>query len=354
MFTIFACSRFREQIEIQQMKSNQLVETAIETLQKTQLIKGNWKPFDRKAINIGLDGQIEIEINNKTIWLNVVIKTNLRSIHLPLLFKLAQKHAPLILIADQIFPKIKEELRNNTLSYLEANGNIWLKYDQNLIWIDSNKSIPKQKEKTNRAFTKTGLKVLFDFLRDETLINSPYREIANQADVALGNVSYILNGLKEMGYVVKLNKEEYKFINHADLLHMWVVKYAEKLKPELEIGNFRFLNEEAFLNWKNLKIKKDSTCWGSEPAGNLMTNYLKPSLLTLYTTETKSELIKNYKLIPDPNGKILVYKKFWKSNDTNEISAPPLLVYADLMNTGDHRCIETAQKIYNELFKDKL
>ena len=47
---------------------------------------------------------------------------------------------------------------------------------------DANFISDEEKEKINRAFTKTGLKVLFDFLRDETLINVPYREIATRAD----------------------------------------------------------------------------------------------------------------------------------------------------------------------------
>ena len=33
---------------------------------------------------------------------------------------------------------------------------------------------------------------------------------------------------------------------------------------------------------------------------------------------------------------------------------PPLLLYADLMNTNDRRCIETAQKIYDEFIQNNL
>ena len=42
------------------------------------------------------------------------------------------------------------------------------------------------------------------------------------------------------------------------------------------------------------------------------------------------------------------------NQEVNDNTVPPLLIYTDLMNTGDHRCIETAQKIYNELFKEKF
>ncbi len=273
---------------------------------------------------------------------------------MPLIYKLAKNYAPLMVIADHIFPKIKEELRNHDIAYLEGNGNIWLKAEKALLWIDTNKTLPEEKEKINRAFTKTGLKVLFHFLLDENLINAPYREIAQKTEIALGNVNNILNGLREKGFLLKMNKENYKLTNKKELLNTWMTRYAEKLKPELEIGTFRFLKDEDFLNWKRLPIKPGKTWWGGEPAGDLLTNYLKPAVLTLYTVENKNELIRNYRLIPDPKGNVKAYIKFWNYNEVTDKIVPPLLVYADLMNTGDHRCIETAQKIYNELFKEKF
>ena len=66
------------------------------------------------------------------------------------------------------------------------------------------------------------------------------------------------------------------------------------------------------------------------------------------------EVIKNYRVIPDPNGYIRIYQKFWEGNETQNVTAPPLLVYADLINTGDKRNIETAQKIYGQFIQDKF
>ena len=65
-------------------------------------------------------------------------------------------------------------------------------------------------------------------------------------------------------------------------------------------------------------------------------------------------MIKNYRLIPDELGKVLVYKKFWNIAEENKNTVPPLLVYTDLMNTGDRRCIETAQKIYEQFLQNQF
>ncbi|MBS1633282.1 MAG: hypothetical protein JST10_11995, partial [Bacteroidetes bacterium] len=75
---------------------------------------------------------------------------------------------------------------------------------------------------------------------------------------------------------------------------------------------------------------------------------------TLYTIENRNELIKNYRLIPYEKGNIKVYKKFWHLDDGPAQTVPPLLIYADLMNTNDRRCIETAQKIYDRFLQNKL
>lgn len=50
----------------------------------------------------------------------------------------------------------------------------------------------------------------------------------------------------------------------------------------------------------------------------------------------------------DLEGNIKVFRQFWIDEQENTNSVHPLLAYADLMNKGDRRCTETAQKIYDE------
>ncbi len=53
-------------------------------------------------------------------------------------------------------------------------------------------------------------------------------------------------------------------------------------------------------------------------------------------------------------GNVKAYQKFWMYDEENNNIVPPLLAYADLINTNDRRCIETAQKIYDGLLQNKL
>lgn len=328
-----------------------IVETALDNLQRMAGITGTWKDA---TPNGRIDGTLKLKLNGEQVNLNAEVKTELRMHQLPQILEMAERHQPLMVVARHLFPKVKDELREKGIAYLEANGNIFLKRDGLFVLIDAQKPLPTPVEKANRAFGKTGLKVIFHFLLNEEFINMPYRDIANLTEVAVGNINYIFTGLKDQGFLLKLNKNEFKLNNKKALFEKWMVTYSERLKPALEVGRFRFLKPEDFLQWKRLPLQSGKTWWGGEPAGDLFTNYLNPAELTLYTLETKQELIKHYRLIPDNAGNVVAFKKFWHYDEVNDNVVPPLLVYADLMNTNDRRCMETAQKVYDELLQNKL
>ena len=335
------------------MMTTEIVYIALENLRKNTHIMGEWKDYAIGKDN-GIDGEIVLNIDNQKIRIFTEVKKALRNHQLYQIEEMANANKPFLLVAEHIFPKIKEELRRREIAYLEANGNIYLKEPGIYLWIDNQKPIQQEKEQVNRAFTKTGLRAIYHFLLNEEIVNYPYREIARMAEIGLGNVNNVMNGLKQAGFLIKMNKDEYRLVNKKELLEKWMVAYEEKLKPALRIGNFRFLKEEDQKNWKALPIDRDKTFWGGEPAADILTNYLRPEILTLYTEENRNDLIKHYRLIPDEKGKVKVYKKFWNYYNANWNTVDPILVYADLMNTGDGRCMETAQKIKNEFLQNKF
>lgn len=333
------------------MNKQEIIHNALNNILTTASIRGTWKEMDDKN---HIDGKLKLKIENQTIDLFAEIRTEIRTIHLQKIEDLAKEYNPFIVMAQRIFPKIKEDLRNRNIAYLEANGNIFLKEKGIFVWIDTNNLVEIKNKTTNRAFTKTGLKVVYQFLINEQWINYTYRQIAEQTNTGIGNVNNIFTGLKQEGYLLQINKQQYKIENKKKLLETWVMEYEKRLKPILTIGTFRFLKEDDFYNWKNLQLQKGKTCWGGEPAGDIFTNYLRPEELTIYTTETRGDLMKNYRLVPDINGNVLILKKFWEYDEINDNVVHPLLAYADLINKGDRRCTETAQKIYDEYLQDKF
>ncbi len=333
------------------MENTNIIDKAVEEFENRTGLQVLFQPYLGKK---EIDGTLNFNYNNEAYQFYIEAKKELRNYQLPELEKLNEKYHPLIVIGEYIFPKIKEELRNLNIAYLETNGNAYIKEKDIFFCVDLKNHVRKETEKKGRAFTKTGLKLVFQFLIYDNLVNRTYREIAEWTGIGFGNINFIINDLKEQGFLIEINKTTYQLTRKKELLNKWMEAYKTKLKPALRIGTFKFLNQDGFANWKRLPLKNKDTQWGGEPAGAMLTDYLKPAELTLYTIEKRNEIIPHYQLIPDDKGNVKVYEKFWLHDEANIDLVPPLLVYADLMNTGDRRCIETAEKIYNEFLQDKF
>ena len=327
-----------------------IIDKAVDNLHTTAQIKGNW---EQKGFST-LDGMLSLIFANEVSTYNVEIKGELRNQALPQIYQHNEEFKPFMLVASRISSAIKRQLQINNVAYLEANGNFYLKEGNKMFWIDAHKPLKIENDNRNRAFTKTGLKVLFEFLENPSLINQSYRQIAEQTGTSIGNITNIIQGLKQENFILSINKNTLKLNNVESLITKWVDGFTKNLKPTLRIGTFRFLKAEDLLAWKDLELETTKTVWGGEPAGALLTNYLHPAEFTIYTDESRNELIKNYKLIPDEKGNVKVYQKFWKIDNSAQKTAPPLVVYADLMAISDRRCIETAQKIYDEYLQTQL
>lgn len=332
------------------MNEIEILNNAIQNLEKNIPINWDWKTVDYNEQK-EIDGELAIIVNNQKVTLFVEIKKDVKNHQLFNILNYKNKFTNFLLVAEKLYPKVKKELRDNRVNYLEGNGNVYINTDNVLLYIDTNAIAKTQKKKGNRAFTKTGLKVIFQYLLKPKLINQTQREIAEITNVALGNIPLIMNGLLETNLIVRLNKNEYVINNYEELLNKWITEFEQTLKPTLFKQRFRFQNKDK--DWRTILLNTDKTVWGGEPAGDIITNHLRPEKFTLYTKETTKELILNYKLLPDDEGEITVYDMFW-NNDYDTNTAPNELVYTDLMITDDKRCTETAKLIFNEYIKPNL
>lgn len=323
------------------------VRQALDNLHLATGLMGNWQP----AINhrdYGVDGMLLLDLQNGKINFNAEIKREVRQHQLKQLLELANRFEPFIVIANHIYPAVKEKLRDHGIAYLDGAGNLYINHQEQLVWIDGNKLPVEEKKVLSRAFTKAGLKVLFLFLSNPDTLQMTYREIAGRAGVALGNINLVLAGLREGGYLLQMDKKRVILQNKKELLERWVTGYRETLKPALHLGNFRPMNSTA--DWGQFMLA-EGDAWGGEPAANLLTKHLNPEILTIYTRGQKNELVKNLKLIPDATGDVQIYQKFWKDEESNNRMAPFLLIYTDLLLTDDPRCIETAALVYQDYLK---
>jgi hypothetical protein len=321
---------------------HEIINTALENLKRTTGIKTLWK------VNGPLDGITTFIIDGQNYVCVTEIKRELRLHQIHRIEHYHKTNKNFIIVAERIFPKIKNQLRELGIAYLEANGNIFIKTNGFYLFVDVNKPYKIKNEKSNRAFTKTGLKVLMQFLINPQLINGTHREIADIANVGLGNIPQVIEGLKETGYIIAIDKKNYLWENFRDLINRWINGYATELRPKTVKGWYKVPED-----WQNLNLNRDITVWGGEPAADLLTKYLRPEKFLLHTKENNINLIKNYKLIPNKDGNLEVLEMFW-NNQRNTATAPPILVYAELMIEGGKRNEEVAKLIFNEFIEPNI
>jgi len=267
-----------------------------------------------------------------------------------------------LLVADYINPKMGERLKQAGIQFMDTMGNAYINQPPVYIYIKGNKLkkefITEQKTKTGKAFQPTGMKVVFAFLRNKTLINAPYREIANQAQVALGTVGGVIDDLMAQGFILDgLNKKQRKLADFDGLLDKWVEAYPYKLKEKYTID--RFTTDDPFW-WEGINAEKFNALWGGEIAAAKMTDYLNPKHATVYIKkENMRDFLKVTRLRKaDPHGRpnmhIDLIEPFWNikargenNTETNEQLglSPAIITYADLIETGDARNLDAAKRL---------
>ena len=99
-----------------------------------------------------------------------------------------------------------------------------------------------------------------------------------------------------------------------------------------------------------MDLKPLEAYWGGEVAAERLTRYLKAEHLLVYTRADVKQLLVQGRMRLAGDGDVEILDAFWNPelDDPAKPLAPPLLVYADLMMTGDTRNLETAKILYEQ------
>ena len=336
------------------MRESDILHTAIENLEKLTHVQFEIAmPLNPNGHD--WDAQLDIIAGANKSSFKVEVKENVLPSSLPRWIDILNE-AGTLLVAKYISKPAKELLEKQGINYLDTSGNCFIRNDNGIFWhIKGQSEKAKNGEIKHRAFQKNGIKLIYALLLNETLLNKPFREIAAVAEISVSTVGDILNDLQAAHFLVKVNEKKMALINKAGLLGQWVTAFNQKLKPKLVRGKYRLLNPD----WKKIEIRNFSF-WGGEPAADLLTNYLHPGAWTLYSNLDRKKLIQEFQLIPDEDkGNVTVYSLFWKVENKDFVlpelkTVHPLLVYADLIGSGNDRNFETAKKVYERYLKNLI
>jgi len=327
------------QLAIEAFKKNIPMPTEIDTLALEPAVANGYR----------VDRRIKMTIQEKVLDYYAEIKTTVTRANTFLLLMNRDKiNVPLLLITRYVNAQMAERLKQDGIEFIDTAGNAYINNPPLYIFIKGNRppEIPKH-ALVKRAFRPAGLRMIFAFLCNPGFENKNYREIAAATDVALGTVDWIMKELRELGFLLDMGKRGYKLIQKEKLFHQWVAAYPEQLRPKQSLGRFR--GENGW--WQQKKLDPLMAQWGGEVAAARLTQYLKPELITIYVTAQQlNQLLLENRLKRDLAGDVEILARFWKPGEMWKYDdlVHPILIYADLLATGNQRNIETAKMIYEQ------
>lgn len=280
----------------------------------------------------------------------------------------ARREAPL-LVSEHVTGGAGRLLRSKGACYLDAAGNCHLRQGPLLAFVRGQKTSEEaSSERPIRAFNAAGLKLIFALLAREEAPGWTYRRLSKVAGVSRGAVGYVMEDLRRLGFLEEVQGKR-RLCRKPELLERWTQRFAERLRPKLSRGRFRLAGGDTPGQWRQLKLDPEETRWGGEPAAGLLVGDLRPKRFTLYSRKKTSEVCQAFGMAPDEKGPIEVLDMFWDPGaledqapedrvledrvleDQEEPapgppeSAPPLLVYADLIAGADPRGIDVARRL---------
>jgi len=334
---------------MEKTKENELLQLALEALRNNlpgQAEIKTVKPVRNPRFRA--DYLLRIVMQRKGIGYYAEIKTNVtKADKLLAMMRKDEFDHPLLLVAKYINPQLANELKQNGIEFIDTVGNAFINQPPLYIFVKGNKPDIDKVLPLKRAFKPAGLKVIYAFLCHPGLENKTYREIAVQADVALGTVDWIMKELRELRFLLDMGKRGQRLIQKQNLLQRWVTAYPEQLRQKLTLGRFRGEHEW----WRQKRLDPLKAQWGGEVAAERLTQYLQPQIITIYTMPQQlNQLLVENRLRKDENGDLEILKRFWKPPEIwqHEDLVHPILIYADLLATGNERNIEAAKMIYDK------
>lgn len=301
---------------------------------------------------VELGGELEYAANRHSVidgYLKVFnkkrpfeYKKNFRLAQIPMLQQRFENNE-VILLADYLPSPVADALLENGIEFADRAGNLFLKGAGTFILIHNCKKSPElaKQETQGRAFTPTGIKVLFLLLTEPESLSWSYRKINEYTGVSIGSIQYIMADLQDRKYLVQL-QGKFHIPDRPLLLERWTNAYLDKLYGKCET--------EKYEGELSVSLDKFPVSLTGETAAEEL-HLMKSAKTVMYRWGNINELIVRNRWKKNPQGPIEIRTAFWPESRVLKPLAPCLLIYADLLAENDSRCTEIAKAIYDKYLK---
>jgi hypothetical protein len=179
-------------------------------------------------------------------------------------------------------------------------GNCYIRIANILILRKTNESGRTMlKPSSNRVFTPSGLKVIFQLLDGHNAIKLNYRDLAKNAGVSIDTISKVCKDLLLSSIILKKNEKKLIIIDRHKLSDNWVQRYNEKLGLICHNTNLRIKKcfHIKYINAGLIGCVSATNFWNRNEL--IVENYM------IYTSNDIKQVARDLKLIPDNKGNVV-------------------------------------------------
>ena len=321
------------------------------------------KPLRVSAVKPGaargtpMDGVIQFDINGQKFNMPVFLKSRVDASgivvaqHRAFASEPTGVNRPLMVVTQHVGSDLAGYLIEQNVPFLDAAGNVYFSEPEGTVMVTGRPKSPLTLATPNvRSATRKGLQVMFALATQPRLVAMPYRTIAAAAGVSLNTVNQTLDDLIARGLVIATHNGERLLPDPKRFVTEWVNLYPSRLRSRLGARRFASALPDW---WRTFDFATVGANVGGEAGAEVMTNGLKASSVTVYSrTAVTADFMIRARLRPDEYGDVEILEAFWPPS-VAEVGGShglplvhPLLIYADLVATGDTRNLSIAEQIY--------
>jgi len=208
---------------------------------------------------------------------------------------------------------------------------------------------PERRPQQGRGTGAPGQQILFALLVQPELLNGPVRNLAKAAGVAPVTAADRIARLRKEGVVHEANRER-RLTAPRRLLDLWINGYETLVRPKLMIGRYRAQETDPeALEHKIEQTLDDKVTWafGGGAAAHRLTGYYRGPDTVVHVRQPGFDVAKGLRALRADDGPLILLRAPGPLafEGTKPRTVAPLLVYTELLFTGDKRAREAAGEI---------
>jgi hypothetical protein len=276
---------------------------------------------------------------------------------------IGERGARLLLLAPTVRPHQAAILQRAGVDYIDLAGNAHLAGPGMFVHVEGREQAKYPNLRPGRP-NKGWVRTVLTLLVDPRLLNRPYRDTAEQAQVALGTLAACIKDLVVRGLLAE-GKDGRQITDRQQLVALWVQAYVDVLRPKLEERRFQVRADTKPEIWERLGavLEERNVRWAltGADAAERRTHFFRAEETEIYAPMAgfdDRDILK--RLVAQPAaraGNLVVIEPPAPAATPHAAGhelpvAPDLLAYAELRYRGTDQALEAAEILLPTVTRD--